>query len=115
MQSNTTEQFCWLFSTIVIGQYLSRHLQIWLLPMMIRMLFKCVGDIQDFPFLKRCCKDLETDWKTVFCQPTRDGDSGKPARLEGVVRTSERYICSGSAVRSPTLKAGVGDVGVTMA
>ena len=34
------------------------------------------------------------------------------ARFADMVYISDRYICSGSSVRSPTLKAGVGEVGV---
>ena len=36
-----------------------------------------------------------------------------PARFTGMVKMSERYICSGSAVFSPILKAGVGATGVS--
>ena len=38
----------------------------------------------------------------------------RPARLTGTVKTSERYICRGSSVFSPILKAGVGVVGAMM-
>src|SRR3954468_18702911 len=38
-----------------------------------------------------------------------------PARLQEIVKMSERYICSGSSDFSPTLNAAVGVVGVTMA
>ena len=34
-----------------------------------------------------------------------------PAMLQVTVKTSTRYICSGSPVFSPILKAGVGEVG----
>ena len=36
---------------------------------------------------------------------------GRPARLTGMVQRSDRYMASGSAVRSPILKATVGEVG----
>ncbi len=39
---------------------------------------------------------------------------GIPARLVEIVKMSERYICIGSSVFSPILKAGVGVVGVRM-
>jgi hypothetical protein len=38
---------------------------------------------------------------------------GTPARLAGMVNTSERYIASGSSARSPIRKAVVGEVGDT--
>ena len=38
-----------------------------------------------------------------------------PAKLQEIVNTSHRYICSGSLDFSPTLKAGAGVVGVTKA
>src|SRR5579864_533950 len=38
---------------------------------------------------------------------------GSPAMHEGMVRRSDAYIASGSAVRPPSSKATVGDVGVT--
>ena len=34
-----------------------------------------------------------------------------PARFAAMVKISARYICNGSAVRSPNLNAGIGDVG----
>src|SRR5437879_2685544 len=34
-----------------------------------------------------------------------------PARFAGLVKISARYICKGSSVRSPSLKAGTGEVG----
>ena len=37
--------------------------------------------------------------------------AGVPARFAGTVNRSARYICSGSAARSPILKAGTGEVG----
>ncbi len=37
--------------------------------------------------------------------------AGPPTRFAGTVNTSERYICSGSALRSPKRKGGVGEVG----
>ena len=37
--------------------------------------------------------------------------AGCPARLVGMVHTSLRYICNGSAVLSPNGNAVVGDVG----
>ena len=40
--------------------------------------------------------------------------AGSPARLDGIVQTSERYIASGSWVRSPSRKATVGEVGETI-
>ena len=40
--------------------------------------------------------------------------AGMPASDIGTVRTSERYIASGLAVRSPSLNATVGEVGVTI-
>jgi drug/metabolite transporter (DMT)-like permease len=39
--------------------------------------------------------------------------AGTPARLAGIVKTSERYIAKGSPARSPIRKAVVGDVGET--
>ena len=39
---------------------------------------------------------------------------GIPARFAEMVNRSDRYICRGSSVFSPNLKAGVGDVGVTI-
>ena len=39
---------------------------------------------------------------------------GIPARFAEIVKMSERYICMGSSVFSPILKAGVGVVGVRM-
>ena len=39
---------------------------------------------------------------------------GTPARFPEMVKMSDRYICRGSSVFSPNLKAGVGDVGVTI-
>src|SRR5262252_9923352 len=38
-----------------------------------------------------------------------------PARLQEIVKMSERYICNGSSDFSPILNAAVGVVGVTMA
>ena len=38
--------------------------------------------------------------------------AGCPARLEGIVHTSCKYICMGSAVLSPNGKAVVGAVGL---
>jgi hypothetical protein len=38
--------------------------------------------------------------------------AGSPARLALTVKTSARYICSGSETRSPILNAGVGLVGI---
>ena len=40
--------------------------------------------------------------------------AGRPARFTGIVQMSHRYIESGSAVREPTRKATVGDVGETI-
>ena len=40
---------------------------------------------------------------------------GRPARLMVTVKMSDRYIDNGSSSLSPNRKAGVGDVGVTMA
>ena len=37
--------------------------------------------------------------------------AGMPARLTGIVQTSDRYIEYGSAIRSPSRKATVGEVG----
>src|SRR3989338_3912684 len=37
--------------------------------------------------------------------------AGSPARFAGPVKTSERYMETGSSIFSPILKAGVGDVG----
>ena len=39
---------------------------------------------------------------------------GRPARLAATVKTSARYICSGSAIRSPSANAGVGLVGIAI-
>ena len=39
--------------------------------------------------------------------------AGTPARFAGIVKTSERYIASGSPARSPMRNAVVGDVGET--
>ena len=39
--------------------------------------------------------------------------AGSPASEAGTVKTSERYIVSGSSTFSPSLKAGVGIVGHT--
>ena len=36
---------------------------------------------------------------------------GSPARFAPIVNTSDRYIASGSAIRSPILKPGTGEVG----
>src|SRR5207247_6067903 len=57
----------------------------------------------------------------ISCRPTgRPSESphgmdspGRPAMFDGIVSTSERYIASGFAVRSPRRKATVGDVGET--
>ena len=38
-----------------------------------------------------------------------------PARFAAFVKISARYICNGSVVRSPSLKAGAGDVGEMIA
>ena len=40
---------------------------------------------------------------------------GIPAMFAGMVRMSLRYICTGSAIFSPILKATDGDVGITSA
>jgi hypothetical protein len=37
-----------------------------------------------------------------------------PARFAEIVKTSARYICSGSSIFSPSRKAAVGEVGVTI-
>ena len=58
----------------------------------------------------------------VSCSPTgrpserpQGIDSeGRPARLEGIVQTSDRYIARGSWTRSPSRKATVGEVGETI-
>ena len=39
--------------------------------------------------------------------------AGTPARFAGIVKTSDRYIASGSSARSPIRNAVVGDVGDT--
>src|ERR1039458_2297506 len=38
-----------------------------------------------------------------------------PARLQEIVKMSDKYICNGSSDFSPILNAAVGEVGVTMA
>ena len=58
----------------------------------------------------------------VSCNPTGSPSEspqgiespGSPAMLGGMVRTSEAYIASGSCVFSPSLKATVGEVGLTI-
>ena len=37
---------------------------------------------------------------------------GSPARFTGIVKMSDRYIVSGSSVRSPSANAGVGATGM---
>src|SRR5436305_10221592 len=57
----------------------------------------------------------------MICRPTgRPSDrphgieiDGSPAMFGGIVRTSARYIASGFSVRSPSLNATVGDVGLS--
>ena len=39
---------------------------------------------------------------------------GRPARLHGIVRMSERYMLIGSSIRSPKRNAGVGVVADNM-
>src|SRR4249919_1647263 len=58
----------------------------------------------------------------ISCSPTGSPSEsphgtfrpGSPAMHEGIVSRSDRYIASGSAAFSPSLKATVGDVGETI-
>jgi len=45
-------------------------------------------------------------------KPQGNDTAGKPARLAEIVKISDKYILKGSSVRSPILKAQVGEVGV---
>ena len=51
----------------------------------------------------------------LLVKPQHCDSAGTPARFGATVKTSARYICSGSPMRSPNRNAGIGDVGVTMA
>jgi hypothetical protein len=60
------------------------------------------------------------NWGPISCRPTgRPSERphgidmlGRPAMFGGIVRTSERYMASGSAVLAPSSKATVGEVGL---
>ena len=49
-----------------------------------------------------------------FVNPHGTDMPGIPARLHDMVKMSDRYMVSGSWVFSPSLKAGVGHVGVAI-
>jgi len=66
-------------------------------------------------------KQVLGELRPISCRPTgRPSERphgiespGRPARFDGIVSRSAAYIASGFAVRAPSSKATVGDVGLT--
>src|SRR5438094_10611900 len=58
---------------------------------------------------------LEPDGSPAPSKPQGRARAGRPARLTEMVKMSDRYMVSGSAVFSPRRKAVVGATGVTSA
>ena len=72
---------------------------------------------------RRAAASLRRTRRPVSCRPIGRRSAvnphgtliaGRPARLALTVKTSARYICSGSSTRSPIRKAGVGLVGIAI-
>ena len=81
-----------------------------------RRLFVSVGDPQEGFLAERFSQELHSDRKfRAGREAARMLRPQLPARLQEMVKMSERYICIGSSDFSPILNAAVGVVGVRMA
>ncbi len=80
--------------------------------MPVRRLLVGVRDAENAFLVERASDDLETDRGPAAIMPQGTLTAGRPARFALTVNTSARYICSGSSIFSPSLKAGVGQVGI---
>ena len=69
------------------------------------------SDPEHHRLAERGCQHLHADGRSSSPVPNGTLIAGWPARLLGIVQTSERYIASGSAVLAPSWNATVGDVG----
>ena len=78
-------------------------------------MFGHMRDPQDGRLGEVSSQNLHADRQTFFVLPTGMEIPGMPAKSAVTVKMSAKYIANGSSVFSPSLNAGVGVVGVTIA